>query len=283
MDRSQGVLDAPPDELGATGRRSPSKLAWILAGWILLSALAVVGALMLNRSPTRSASNSTTDPGFGSNALPGAGGTGSAGDAQGAAVQGDARLPVAAKPAVGQPADGSQNWSVHLIYTAVEKYYRGTRERVTGCPTSTCTASRVSLGSFPVTFVSAVRAEGSGLISTGRHAGHYLDYDATVGYWLDTAARGYGSPPMKGFATARSTSPLLPIGTQLRISVCGPSSRHDAIRVCGKLRSARWQVVTEGAPSPARDIWLYIGRESGSGTGGRPWVSNFQHATLRIG
>jgi len=275
MDRIQGPPDPSTDEFEGSARRGSSKLPWILAGWIALSALAVVGALVLNRNPGSPASTSPTTSGIGPGGLPQDAGVNGA--------QGDARLPAAASSPPQEPADGSRNWTLHLIYTAVEKYYGGVRIRVSGCPASVCTAKRVSLGTFPATFVDAVKASGSGVISTGRHANKYLDWDASVGFWLDSAARGYGAPAMKSFASARSTSPLLPLGTPLRISVCGPSAHRNAIGICTRLRTARWNVVTTGQPSAARDIWLYAGRETGPGAAGRPWANNFRHATLRIG
>ena len=86
----------------------------------------------------------------------------------------------APRPAPGRPASGS--WRLTTYYTAVEQYHHGQPVEVTGCSSQDCDHGHDDLGSYPDDFVSAVKDEGTGRITSGPHAGRYMNWSYDVGY-----------------------------------------------------------------------------------------------------
>ena len=63
------------------------------------------------------------------------------------------------------------DWTVTVYYTAVAAFHDGASERVVGCPQLECDGGSDDLGTYPATFVQAVRDEGTGRVDTGRYGG----------------------------------------------------------------------------------------------------------------
>lgn len=152
-------------------------------------------------------------------------------------------------------------WRVTVYYTAVESYHRGPLVEVTGCPTADCTRGDEPLGHYPHGFVSAVHDEGTGRITSGPHAGKYLNWSHDVGYWLDSAPRDAHGRPLEPFRSAAADS--LADGTKLRLVECG---RGDPVptSVCDRLRDGQWEIRDRFTPGlgGGRHIDLYVGEET---------------------
>jgi hypothetical protein len=192
-----------------------------------------------------------------------------------------------------RPVDGSTGWQLRLFFTAASSYYHGPTVRVRGCPDVSCRPAPADLGPYPHDFVAAVRAQGSGRIDNGPHRGHYLDWDATRGYWLDTVPRGPGAVLLQPFVSVISNTPQLSARTTLRVASCGAGSRAGWAAVCTQLRAAPWSVATvagtatvagpAAVPTARRTVRLYVGTENRAGFGAGPWAETFRSAVLRVG
>ena len=86
-------------------------------------------------------------------------------------------------------ADRQSGWEVTVYYTAVESFHDDETVEVRGCLTIDCTNGDDLLGEWPEGFVTAVKDEGTGRITSGEQAGRYLNWASTEGYWLDDAPR----------------------------------------------------------------------------------------------
>ena len=233
------------------------KLVWYLVGWVAVSALALVAVLVVYR-PAHSAGSNGPHAAPLASLPPG---------------------PTGRQPTVG----GSAGWALDLFYTPVEKYHHGPLIAVSGCPRAACTGRPVALGKYPSRFLTAVRAQGSGMITCGKRTGRYLSWSETAGYWLDTAPRDAGLRPLRQFASASSATPLLSLQTPIRVLACGNGSRSGTRSICARLRAANWQVVEVSTPHPDRSIRLYVGKETGPHFAAGPWVGRFDRAVLRVG
>jgi hypothetical protein len=156
-------------------------------------------------------------------------------------------------------------WLVTVYYTAVESLHRGPLHEVTGCLTTECENGDDPLGQYPRSFVDAVKEEGSGRITSGGHAGKYLNWSYNIGYWLDTAPRNAHGGVLEPFRSAAADG--VPDGTRLRLVDCGEHDSGDDVSsdVCGALRAGQWQIqdrFTPGFGGP-QHIDLYIGEEDG--------------------
>jgi hypothetical protein len=203
------------------------RLSWYLAGWLALSGLALVAVFLIKR-PVHSEPVSQIAP-----------------------------RPIPAPSGEQLTAGGSPGWRLHLFYTAVEKYHHGAPAEISGCFSMSCTVNR-ALGAYPADFLAAVRAQGSGLISYGKFARHFLNWSESLGYRLDTSPRANGLA-LRRFHTVESGSPQLSAGTSFRIVACGSGS------ACARLRTVKWTVAEVVASRPDRDLWFYVGLETGPG------------------
>lgn len=160
-------------------------------------------------------------------------------------------------------ANGSMRLSVY--YTAVEAFHTGPDVAVTGCSQPDCRMGSTPLGSFPGDFVTAVKQEGTGRITSGATAGRYLNWSYDIGYWLDSIpADSYGRALIP-FQTAAAEG-FLPRGTQFVVTGCG-SQGGVALEsgACGVVQGTRWNVQDEFTPGLGGDghLDLYIGEETG--------------------
>jgi len=162
-------------------------------------------------------------------------------------------------------------WLVTVYYTAVESLHHDEAVEVTGCLGGDCENGDDPLGRYPRGFAEAVEEEGSGRITSGAHAGKYLNWSYDIGYWLDTAPRNAHGGALEPFRSAAADG--VPDGTRLRLVDCGEfgSGEFDPgddvpPAVCSALQAGQWQIqdrFTPGLGGP-QHIDLYIGEESGS-------------------
>lgn len=154
-------------------------------------------------------------------------------------------------------------WLVTVYYTAVESFHDGQRVDVTGCPALGCERRDEPLGSYPRTFADAVRDEGTGRITSGDHAGRYLNWSYDIGYWLDTAPRDASGGALEPFRSAAADG--VPLGTGLRLLDCGRLDSDEAAPadVCEPLTAADWEIRDQFTPGLGGEshIDLYIGEE----------------------
>lgn len=153
------------------------------------------------------------------------------------------------------------DWTVGVYYTAVESYYDGPGEIVLGCTDFACTKPNVEIGMLPRDFVAAVRDEGTGRITSGPHAGEYLNWSYDIGFRLDDQPRDANGQVLQPFRSAAATG--LDPGTRLRLTDCGLVDPADQA-VCARLEAAEWTVGDEFTPGLGgpRHLDLYIGEES---------------------
>lgn len=177
--------------------------------------------------------------------------------------------------------ESEPGWEATVYYTAVESFHDGAPVEVTGCPTIECDGGDDPLGTYPEDFVQAVEDEGTGRITSGDHAGEYLNWSYDVGYWLDTAPRNSHGDPLRPFASAAADPDVLAEGTQVRIADCGDAEDVDP-EVCERLRSADWTVEDEFTPGLGGDhhIDLYLGEETGPDFTESAWYTTLTNARL---
>ncbi|WP_327093602.1 hypothetical protein OIE68_25500 [Nocardia vinacea] len=192
-----------------------------------------------------------------------------------------ASLFVASPLAVGcgldTEADEWNGWTVTVYYTAVESYHSGPLETVRGCSDLECTDANVEIGSLPEDFVDVVRDEGTGRITSGEHAGRYLNWSYDVGFWVDTEPRDTRGEALHPFESAAADG--IEPGTRLRLTGCG-NARADS--VCGKFSAATWTIGDEFTPGLGgpRHLDLYIGEETSESFTEGPDFVTFTGATL---
>jgi hypothetical protein len=178
--------------------------------------------------------------------------------------------------------DDSAAWTVTVYYTAVEAYHSGPPTPVVGCPTMDCAHGTTDLGTYPVDFVAAVRAEGAGRTVTGR----YLNWSYDVGFWLDHVPRDAYGQPLRPFESAAADPAVLAAGTRFSIVDCGHEADGGPVPavVCARLRQARWTVndqLTPGFGGP-HHVDVYIGEETGPAFTESPWYCTLSEAILRV-
>jgi hypothetical protein len=180
-----------------------------------------------------------------------------------------------------QPEE-SPDWTLTVYYTAVEDYHRGPPTPVVGCLTLDCANGDADLGTYPLGFVEAVRAEGTGRTADGR----YLNWSHDVGYWLDHAPRDAYGQPLRPFESAAADVGVLPAGATFTIVDCGrePDGSPIDAAVCARLRQARWTVTDQFTPGfgGPRHLDLYLGEETGPDFIDSPWYCTLTAATLRV-
>ena len=168
-------------------------------------------------------------------------------------------------PPATQPAkQASRPWRLTTYYTAVEQYHHGQPVEVTGCSSQDCDHGHDDLGSYPDDFVSAVKDEGTGRITSGPHAGRYMNWSYDVGYWLDTVPANTNGGALVTFHTAAADPAVLHPGTPFVITDCGTQD-GDPVEpaACQRFKAAKWAVEDAFTPGlgGARHVDLYIGEE----------------------
>ncbi|WP_020666888.1 hypothetical protein [Amycolatopsis nigrescens] len=180
----------------------------------------------------------------------------------------------------------SEHWLVTVYYTAVEAFQDGELEPVTGCPVLDCERGDADLGSYPGGFAEAVRDEGTGRITSGPHAGKYLNWSHNVGYWLDSAPRDSAGRALEPFVSAAADPGVLPAGRRFRIADCGRAEDGAAIdpEVCGLLAGASWRISDEFTPGFGGDrhVDVYIGEQTGPGFTENKLYTTLSEAALTL-
>lgn len=158
----------------------------------------------------------------------------------------------------------SGGWEVSIYYTPVERYHTGMPKPVTGCLAIACKRGSAVIGTYPGDFVTAVKEEGNGRITSGSHAGQYLNWSADVGYWLDSAPRDDRGGVLTPYLSAAADQSV-PFSTAFRVLDCGTDlDSGDAIdaNVCARLKAVTWVVRDRFSdPASGKHVDLYIGEE----------------------
>jgi hypothetical protein len=183
---------------------------------------------------------------------------------------------------IGESGRHSQDWTVTVYYTAVERFHTGEPTRVKGCSRLDCTHGDDDLGTYPASFVRAVHDEGTGLTTSGR----YLNWSYDVGYWLDVAPRDSAGNALRPFESAAADPDVLEAGTRFRLSACGHDDDGEPIAepVCDRLRAAHWVITDEFTPGlgGSHHIDLYIGEETGPGFTAGDWYVTLHGASVVV-
>jgi hypothetical protein len=164
----------------------------------------------------------------------------------------------------GTTWEPSGGWELSIYYTAVESFHTGPLEQVRGCAEIECSSGTVLLGNYPQDFVQAVKDEGTGRITSGDHAGKYLNWSIDIGYWLDTHPRDARGLVLRPYLSA-AVDVGIPYVTPLKILECGidmSNQTHIDQAVCDEIRAVTWVVrdrFTVG--EVGKHIDLYIGEE----------------------
>jgi hypothetical protein len=179
-------------------------------------------------------------------------------------------------------------WRVTVYYTAVERFHTGPLTAVTGCPVQDCEQGHDALGSYPRDFVQAVQDEGTGRITSGPHAGRYLNWSEGTGYWLDRVPADARGQRLVPWSSAAVDSTVATFGAAVRVLGCGRDAENgDSIDTgfCHRLIASRWTVrdrFTAGLGG-RRHIDLYIGEEDQRGFADRsPKVVDTAGARVQV-
>ncbi|WP_340684118.1 hypothetical protein LCL61_37470 [Amycolatopsis coloradensis] len=181
----------------------------------------------------------------------------------------------------------SSGWLITVYYTAVETYHAGPSAEVFGCPDSECAAEKQSLGRYPVGFADAVRDEGTGRITSGPHAGRYLNWSYNIGYWLENAPLDSRGEPLEPFVSAAADRDVLTMGSRFSVVGCGTTESGETppSAVCAGITAAKWQIRDEFTPGLGgpRHIDLYIGEERGPEFRSDAWYISLRGASIVVG
>lgn len=176
--------------------------------------------------------------------------------------------PQAAPPAAESGATPSiTGVTVTVYYTAVESFHTGARRSVQGCLVRDCSFGNATLGSYPKDFVAKVEQEGTGRMTSGAHAGRYLNWSYDVGYWLDDIPSDSYGNRLVPFVSAAADD--LARGT--RFQLVAPLRLEDGSRLDAdaerRLTAASFVVEDEFTPGlgGARHVDVYIGEEDRAG------------------
>lgn len=168
----------------------------------------------------------------------------------------------------GEPGlDGpSQGWHITVYYTPVESFYEGKSVKVTGCLSIEGERGKDDLGSYPRTFVAKVKQEGTGRITSGPHAGRYLNWSHDTGYWLDDEPRDSYGRRLEPFVSAAADGIVLGKGTRFRLAHPGQPEEGGCLptHVARRFRDTVWEIRDEFTPGLGGDrhIDLYIGEQT---------------------
>lgn len=160
--------------------------------------------------------------------------------------------------------DTSSGWLLTVYYTPVESFHTQPAMTVTGCLQMPCMNGKDNLGSYPADFVQVVKDSGTGRITSGSHAGKYLNWSIDIGYWLDDAAMDARGQALIPWVSA-AADPLVPFGTRFTVADCGVDQEQGTPinnTVCTAIKKGSWVVndrFTVGSVGAQFD--LYIGEE----------------------
>lgn len=181
-------------------------------------------------------------------------------------------------PAVTGRAVELTGWEVTVYYTAVEALHTDKGTEVTGCPTIDCGRGRNQqrLGTFPASFVKAVKDEGTGKTRDGR----YLNWSYDTGYWMDTAPRDTAGRPLRPWMSAAADADALGAGSRFTVLRCGTA--EVTAQVCAELKAPTWTIVDEFTPGLGgrRHVDVYIGEETGPDFTDSDLYTTLENATL---
>ncbi|MEV4511810.1 hypothetical protein AB0K00_22915 [Dactylosporangium sp. NPDC049525] len=174
----------------------------------------------------------------------------------------------------------STGWEVTVYYTAVAALHSGAAQQVTGCPTIDCEKGRNQrdLGTFPASFVKAVKDEGTGRVADGR----YLNWSYDTGYWMDTAPRDTAGRPLVPWVSAAADGDVLRAGARFSVLRCGTAEVTAA--VCAKLKAPTWTIVDEFTPGMggSKHVDVYVGEETGTDFTDSDLYTTLEGATLSV-
>jgi hypothetical protein len=200
----------------------------------------------------------------------------------GSATQPGRPDPSTRPPSAPPPVTTSTGWVVTVYYTAVERFHTDAAERVTGCPKIDCSHGNADLGSYPASFVKAVKDEGTGRTTAGR----YLNWSYDTGYWLDDAPRDTAGRPLRPFESAAADPSALGSGTRFSITACGTDDDGGRLPdpVCTRLKAGRWVITDEFTPGLGgnRHLDVYLGEETGPRFTDSDWYTTLHGATLTL-
>jgi hypothetical protein len=168
---------------------------------------------------------------------------------------------------------------VTVYYTAVASLHTGDVERVLGCPSLECDGGSDDLGSYPSSFVQAVRDEGTGRVASDR----YVNWSVDVGFWLDSAPRDSHGGVLEPWRSAAADPSVLAEGKRFTITKCG-SADDATVEVCDRMRGARWTVRDEFTTGLGgeKHVDVYIGEETGPGFTDSDWYTTLENASLDV-
>jgi hypothetical protein len=180
--------------------------------------------------------------------------------------------------------DASAGWLLTVYHTPVESFHSEPAITVTGCPSMPCVNGQNDLGSYPADFVQASKDQGAGRITSGSHAGKFLNWSIDIGYWLDDAARDARGQALIPWVSA-AADPRIPYGKQFNLADCGVDLEQGAPinpTVCAALKQSKWVVgdrFTVGSVGAQFD--LYIGEEDHADFDATsPYLISAQHAQI---
>lgn len=172
-----------------------------------------------------------------------------------------------------------------MYYTAVESFHTDEPIAVTGCLIRACSRGSSSLGSYPASFVRAVRNEGTGRITSGANSGRYLNWSVDVGYWLDDVAVDSFGGKLVPFSSSAGDG----LARGLRFRLEGPLADDEGVTLdpspARALLTAIWTISDEFTPGlgGARHVDLYIGEEDRvSFETTNPLYTTFRDVTLVV-
>jgi len=161
---------------------------------------------------------------------------------------------------------GSGAYLITVYYTAVESFHSGSLETVKGRLSPESESGSDTIGDYPSDFVGAVKSGGTGRITSGGHAGHYLNWSYDTGFWLDQVpANAYGGA-LQSFRTAAADPAVMPRGT--RFKLVAPLIQDNGAPLgdsaAARFLSAEWDVEDQFTPGYGGDnhLDLYIGEEN---------------------
>lgn len=174
------------------------------------------------------------------------------------------------------------DWHITVYYTVVESYHHQAMENVYGCPTQQCEKGDTLLGQYPRDFISAVKQEGTGRITSGEHAGAYLNWSYDVGFWLDNVAADTHGNNLKPYVSAAADASVLKQSTQFIITSCGTTDTSAV--VCDKFKSSHFIIRDEFTPGLGgkKHIDIYIGEEDQPNFEDSQAYTDLTNATIRV-
>lgn len=173
-------------------------------------------------------------------------------------------------------------WHITVYYTAVESFHHQALESVYGCPTQQCEKGDTPLGQYPGDFISVVKQEGTGRITSGRYTGAYLNWSYDVGFWIDSVAADTHGNKLTPYVSAAADASVLKQSTQFAITSCGTTNISAA--VCNKFKSSHFIIRDEFTPGLGgkKHLDIYIGEEDQPNFEDSQTYTDLTNATIRV-